>query len=174
MVLCVPSHDLTRPPADIKLDANGKPIGVAPAAIVHKSHRPWWFTSGLPDEAARLVDIISHYLFLDGKNNRFETCGSRYLYDLLSGYIRNQEKIELVFPGFPFKSPSAQKVLGRLPDMGEELLLHRLESLASAIDDDYTPGAVVRIVSDGIVYGGKSLRIICIIPFQFGFSNILL
>ncbi|KIK57024.1 hypothetical protein GYMLUDRAFT_247295 [Collybiopsis luxurians FD-317 M1] len=153
MVVCEPAYDFTRPPVDIRLDANGKPIGVAPAAIVQKSHRPWWFTSGLPDKVVRLVDIISHYLFLDGEDSRFETCGRRYLYDLLSGHVRNQEKIELVFPGFPFKSPSAEKVLGRLPDMGEELLLHRLESLASAIDDDYSPGAVVRIVSDGIVYG---------------------
>ncbi|KAF5383926.1 hypothetical protein D9757_007406 [Collybiopsis confluens] len=153
MVVCPPPHNLTQPPADIRLDIDGKPMDIAPAAIVQKSHRPWWFTSGQPDKVARLVDIISHYLFLDGVDNRFEPTGRRFLYDVLSAYVRNQEKIELVFPGFPFKSPSAQKVLGRLPDLGEELLLHRLESLASAIDDDYAPGSIVRIVSDGIVYG---------------------
>ncbi|KAG7087516.1 hypothetical protein E1B28_013477 [Marasmius oreades] len=153
MVVCVPPQDFTRPPAGIKLDANGKPLGVAPAAVVQRSHRPWWFTSDQPDRVARLVDIVSHYLFLDGKDNQFEACGRQYLYDLLSRPVHDKKQIEFVFPGFPFKSPSTQKVLGRLPDMGEELLLHRLEALACAIHDEYKPGAVVRIVSDGIVYG---------------------
>ncbi|KAF5363134.1 hypothetical protein D9758_008353 [Tetrapyrgos nigripes] len=153
MVVCLPPSEFSRPPVDIKLDSNGKPTGTAPAAVVCKAHRPWWFTAELPDQAARLTEVISHFLFLDGKDNRFQTCGRRFLYDVLSHHVQQQEKIELVFPGFPFKSPSARKVLGRLPDLGEELLLHRLEALACAIEDDYAPGAIVRIVSDGIVYG---------------------
>ncbi|KAF5318287.1 hypothetical protein D9758_018885 [Tetrapyrgos nigripes] len=153
MVVCVPPSEFMQPPSEIKLDSNGKPTGTAPAAVVGKAYRPWWFTSGLLDKATRLTEVISHYLFLDGKDNRFEMGGRRYLYNVLSRYIQKEEKIELVFPGFPFKSPSARKVLGRLPDLGEELLLHRLEALAAAVEDDYAPGAVVRIVSDGIVYG---------------------
>jgi pyoverdine/dityrosine biosynthesis protein Dit1 len=103
--------------------------------------------------ADKITDHIAGFLYLKSPNDRFEAVGRSALRQTVHRYIERGEQMELVFPGFPFKSPSDKKVLGRLPDLGEETLLRRLEDLARTIDDHHPAGAVVRIVSDGIVYG---------------------
>ncbi|KAF8886932.1 Pyoverdine/dityrosine biosynthesis protein-domain-containing protein [Infundibulicybe gibba] len=137
-------------PQDSKLSADGKPVGVAPAAILQNGHRPQWINIGCSVD--RILDIVTRFLYF-GAEDQFEVTGRSYLRRVISRFVDRQEKIELVFPAFPFKSPSEKKVLGSLPDLGEELVLRRLDMLAQAIEDYHPPGAVIRIVSDGIVYG---------------------
>ena len=48
------------------------------------------------------------------------------------------------------------KVLGHLPDLGEELALMRLHSMAVEIEAVYTPGAIVNVATDGILFNGES------------------
>lgn len=103
--------------------------------------------------ADRIVDVISGYIYKGTRDDQFEVTGRDCLRRTVSRYLESGEQMELVFPGFPFKSPSAKKVLGKLPDLGEELLLKRLDALAKEICELHPAGAVVRIVSDGIVYG---------------------
>lgn len=68
-------------------------------------------------------------------------------------FVTANKPIGLVLPAFPFKSPNrTDKVLGALPDAGEELALMHLNGLASAILRIYAHGAVISIVSDGLVY----------------------
>jgi pyoverdine/dityrosine biosynthesis protein Dit1 len=43
-----------------------------------------------------------------------------------------------------------------LPDLGEELAMTRLNSIAVAIKNVYEPGALVNIASDGILFNGQS------------------
>ena len=62
------------------------------------------------------------------------------------------EPIHFLLPGFPAKSPNPQKVLGRLPDMGEEIALNFLEHVCAEIQDLYSPGARISICSDGRVF----------------------
>ncbi|KAM7187445.1 pyoverdine dityrosine biosynthesis [Naviculisporaceae sp. PSN 640] len=63
------------------------------------------------------------------------------------------DPIRMSLPAFPFKSPNtADKVLGRLPDTGEEIALAHLNGICLAIGDIYEPGARLVIVSDGLVY----------------------
>jgi hypothetical protein len=65
------------------------------------------------------------------------------------------EPVRLLLPGFPFKSPNAKdKVLGALPDFGEELALSHLNGLCDNIARVYEHGAEVHICSDGLVYNG--------------------
>lgn len=115
----------------------------------------------------KIVDLIAGFLYLKSPNDQFQAVGRASLRATVYRYIEHNEQMELVFPGFPFKSPSEKKVLGRLPDLGEELLLRRLEDLARTIEEHYVAGAVVRIVSDGIVYGGSSSK------FPIALSGIL-
>lgn len=69
------------------------------------------------------------------------------------------EPVLMSLPAFPFKSPNKKtKVLGTLPDKGEEVALSHLEGLCLAIKDVYEPGANVFIVSDGLMYNGKESR----------------
>lgn len=62
------------------------------------------------------------------------------------------EPIHFLLPAFPAKSPNPQKVLGRLPDMGEEIALKFLDGVCAEINDLYSPGARVSICSDGRVF----------------------
>ncbi|KAI0860851.1 Pyoverdine/dityrosine biosynthesis protein-domain-containing protein [Xylaria cubensis] len=68
-------------------------------------------------------------------------------------FVSSNQSLHLILPAFPFKSPNKEtKVLGVLPDSGEEMALAHLNGLAAAIGDVYTPGAKVFIVSDGLMY----------------------
>ena len=62
------------------------------------------------------------------------------------------EPIHFLLPAFPAKSPNPQKVLGRLPDMGEEIALKYLDEVCAEINHLYSPGARVSICSDGRVF----------------------
>jgi pyoverdine/dityrosine biosynthesis protein Dit1 len=48
------------------------------------------------------------------------------------------------------------KVLGHLPDLGEELALRRLNAMAESVKEVYEFGAVVNIASDGVLFNGKA------------------
>ncbi|KAI1747701.1 Pyoverdine/dityrosine biosynthesis protein-domain-containing protein [Xylaria castorea] len=68
-------------------------------------------------------------------------------------FVSSNQALRLILPAFPFKSPNKEtKVLGVLPDSGEEMALAHLNGLAAAIEDIYAPGAKVSIVSDGLMY----------------------
>lgn len=74
-------------------------------------------------------------------------------------FVTKNEAVCMVLPAFPFKSPNKKtKVLGDLPDKGEEVALQHLDGLCKAIADVYPGGAKVFIVSDGLMYNGKSRR----------------
>jgi pyoverdine/dityrosine biosynthesis protein Dit1/AcrR family transcriptional regulator len=67
-------------------------------------------------------------------------------------FVVNNEPVHLLLPAFPAKSPNPRKVLGRLPDMAEELALNFLEKVCREIQDFYPPGVRVTICSDGRVF----------------------
>ncbi|KAF2019990.1 Clavaminate synthase-like protein, partial [Aaosphaeria arxii CBS 175.79] len=67
--------------------------------------------------------------------------------------VKADQPVPMVMPAFPFKSPNAKdKVLGISPDKGEDVALAHLNGLCAAIKDIYEPGAILTIVSDGLVY----------------------
>lgn len=66
--------------------------------------------------------------------------------------VRSGASIELVLPAFPAKSPSAAKVLGKLPDAAEEIALATLERLVADLAVLHPPGAQLVICSDGHVF----------------------
>lgn len=67
-------------------------------------------------------------------------------------YIRQGLPIHLILPAFPAKSPNRHKVLGTLPDLGEEMALTFLQSLCDDIRQVYAPGARISICADGRVF----------------------
>lgn len=74
----------------------------------------------------------------------------------IATFVEKQEPVRMVLPAFPFKSPNSQdKVMGILPDLGEELALKHLNALCQNVTQVYEPGAEVHITSDGLVYNGK-------------------
>jgi len=58
----------------------------------------------------------------------------------------------LILPGFPAKSPNRKKTLGPLPDLAEKYAIQNLLHLCNEIKSIYTPGAKIKICSDGRVF----------------------
>lgn len=140
-------------PQPSSLTVEGKPIGISPASIPTNGHTAQWVTTNasIPE---RITNVITRYLYLDGPQDQFYTLGRKRLVSTVSKQVEQSKAVEIVFPGFPFKSPAVgTKVLSSLPDYGEELLLTRLEMMARSVEDCYRNGCVIRVVSDGIVYG---------------------
>lgn len=82
--------------------------------------------------------------------------------------VKRHEPIRMILPAFPFKSPNSRdKVLGAMPDFGEELALAHLNGLCENIAQVYRPGADVYISSDGLVYNGE-----CVICYSLDVSII--
>ncbi len=62
------------------------------------------------------------------------------------------EPIHLLLPAFPAKSPSLDKVLGKLPDQAEVNALLHLQAVCDEIQRIYEPGARLTFCSDGRVF----------------------
>lgn len=80
-----------------------------------------------------------------------EQCHHPHL-DKILKFIADNKPIHMVLPGFPAKSPNMNKVLGNLPDKGEQLALSFLNNICESIQSLYPPGAKITICSDGHVF----------------------
>lgn len=67
-------------------------------------------------------------------------------------FIDQSAPIHFILPAFPAKSPNKKKVLGSLPDLGEEIALLQLEEMCTKIQAIYKPGAHITICSDGRIF----------------------
>ncbi len=71
----------------------------------------------------------------------------------IEAFAELQKPIQMVLPAFPCKSRNnARKVLGTLPDKGEEVALRNLDALCDGLSAVHPPGAELVIVSDGRVF----------------------
>ncbi|EKG16376.1 Pyoverdine biosynthesis [Macrophomina phaseolina MS6] len=74
----------------------------------------------------------------------------------LENFISERREITLVLPAFPWKNRNIEKVIGRHPDLGEELGLARLNHLCEEIRKVYMFGARVHLIADGPVYNAPA------------------
>src|SRR5690349_13634200 len=80
----------------------------------------------------------------DPSVDRFEAERNPIVRHTIQYLFDNHLPISNVLPAFPFNSPnSVSKVLGKLPDRGEELALQRLEDFCLAIERVYPLGCSV-------------------------------
>lgn len=110
------------------------------------------------DAAARqiLSMIMEHRRLLPDvdehcRNEPCSQCTALHL-PKVRNFVESNEPIHIVLPAFPAKSPNLTKVVGTLPDVGEELALASLNRLCERIGEIYPPGARVTICSDGRVF----------------------
>ena len=104
---------------------------------------------------ARFRQLQSRMTGTDDATNqdRFDQVGKPRMLAIVNAFVKRGAPIELVLPAFPAKSPNrVDKVLGALPDRGEELALLRLEQLCVDVHQFYAPGCHVVIFSDGRVF----------------------
>ena len=72
--------------------------------------------------------------------------------------VSKKEPVRFILPAFPFKAQAENiepKTLGSFPDKAEEIALQTLDGFADSVAETYEGGAIVVIVSDASVYGGK-------------------
>lgn len=85
------------------------------------------------------------------QDNPCASCINIHLHKL-EYFTQQNIPIHFILPAFPAKSPNPNKVLGILPDLGEEISLRTLEDLCLEIKSVYAPGASVTICSDGRIF----------------------
>ena len=100
----------------------------------------------------RIAEIIASYR-ISGPGDRYEDVMEPRMLDTLRSFVVKQEPINMVVPAYPFKSPNREsKVLGPDPDVGERMSLQHLNSIGARIQQIYSPGGHVTVVSDGLCY----------------------
>lgn len=105
--------------------------------------------------AVEILKVIESY-GVDYEKNGASWKGLESFVPTVVAQVEKQEPIRMILPAFPFKSPNSRdKVLGVLPDFGEELALAHLNGLCDNVAQVYKPGAEVYISSDGLVYNGE-------------------
>lgn len=147
-------------PDPLILSANGKP-SIQQQNGTHGGHlstvTPETFSNELT-MASEILKVIESY-GIDYEKNGGSWKGLESFIPTVLERVEKQEPIRMILPAFPFKSPNARdKVLGQLPDFGDELALAHLNGLCENIGQVYKPGADVYISSDGLVYNGTCLN----------------
>lgn len=111
------------------------------------------------ETASKILDIIDRYRLRRSSDATTKADeGALKFLALIYSHVKAGVEVPMCLPAFPFKSPnSVSKVLGKLPDRAEELALSHLNGICAAIKDIYPPGAMLTIISDGLVYNGMSI-----------------
>jgi pyoverdine/dityrosine biosynthesis protein Dit1 len=73
-------------------------------------------------------------------------------FDRIFAYVEAGEKIQMILPAFPVKSPNRNKTLTHLPDYAERHAFQQLSILCDDIKSIYSPGVEFTICSDGRVF----------------------
>ncbi|CAF3948492.1 unnamed protein product [Adineta steineri] len=78
--------------------------------------------------------------------------GRNELLKQIQRFTEQNEPIQFILPGFPFKSPNLEKVTGKLPDGADLYALEDLNGLCREISLTYGHGCKMLIWSDGRVF----------------------
>ncbi len=101
------------------------------------------------------------------------TCDKQFLPIILQA-VKNNRPLHCVLPAFPGKSPNPEKVLGFLPDLGEELALDFLNNLCELISQIYPPGMKIILCSDGRVFSDiVGIKEQYVTAYQLGLMDII-
>ena len=100
----------------------------------------------------RIAEIVASYR-ISGHGDRYNDVTESKMLETLRSFVAKQEPINMVVPAYPFKSPNREsKVLGPDPDVGERMSLQHVNSIGALIQQIYSPGGHVTVVSDGLRY----------------------
>lgn len=101
----------------------------------------------------QVLDIFEGFRMDATPIDEYESIGKERLKAQMMIYINANVPIEFRMLGFPFKSNNLRdKVIGRLPDLGEQVALENFLTFDSKVKEVYAPGVRITLVSDGIVF----------------------
>lgn len=100
-----------------------------------------------------ILNIFECYRMQPTSIDEYESKGKRILSDRIESFVANNAPVKFAMLGLPFKSTNKRdKVLGDLPDLGEELTIKNFSAFNDDIKTVYSPGIEMLVASDGYVF----------------------
>lgn len=100
-----------------------------------------------------ILNVFESYRMAPTAIDQYETSGKQILADRISTFAASNSPISFAMLGLPFKSTNTRdKVLGKLPDLGEELTIQNFSNFNEDIKRVYAPGINMVVASDGYVF----------------------
>lgn len=100
-----------------------------------------------------ILNIFEGYRMQPTAIDEYESNGKQILSERIGLFVINNEPIKFAMLGLPFKSTNKRdKVLGDLPDLGEELTVKNFSAFNNDIKTVYKPGIEMLVASDGYVF----------------------
>eukprot|EP01095_Lingulamoeba_sp_RSL-Kostka_P015351 TRINITY_DN7030_c0_g1_i1.p1 TRINITY_DN7030_c0_g1~~TRINITY_DN7030_c0_g1_i1.p1 ORF type:complete len:313 (-),score=91.38 TRINITY_DN7030_c0_g1_i1:52-990(-) len=103
------------------------------------------------EQINEIINLLSS-IIIRSDDDEYNNGGEVYLRERISEYTNNNEQIKFFFAGFPFKSPSPEKTIGKAMDKSEEISIDFLSQWIEKFNEIYERGANLTILSDGRVY----------------------
>jgi len=101
----------------------------------------------------RILEVFQGYRMDPTPIDQYEQVGKQLLAEKIDGFVNSNKVIKFIMLGFPFKSTNIRdKVLGVVPDLGEEITLQNFAAFNRAIKQVYEPGVNIGIASDGYIF----------------------
>lgn len=101
----------------------------------------------------KILKVFDSFRMAPLSFDEYETKGKQILRERIEKFVAKNEPIKFSMMGFPMKSPNDRdKVLGKLPDMAEQVTLQTFKDFNKEIKEIYSPGIIISVVSDGLVF----------------------
>lgn len=101
----------------------------------------------------QILNIFEGYRMAPTTIDQYEQTGKALLASKMQTFVAQNKPIGFAMLGLPFKSTNTRdKVLGKLPDLGEELMVKNFEQFNAAVKAVYAPGIKIIVASDGYVF----------------------
>ena len=108
----------------------------------------------IKNNVADVIETFTSFMMPRLDNiDQFETSGRVNLAEKMLPYVRENKPLEFVMLGLPFKSTNDRdKVFGKIPDFGEELMMQNFSRFNREIKKIYEPGVSISVASDGLIF----------------------
>lgn len=101
----------------------------------------------------QILDIFQDFRMPPSVIDEYDKGGKEKLADKLRVFVMSMQPLKFSMLGYPFKSLNDRdKVLGKLPDLGEKTSLDNFNDFAQRIGKIYAPGVQFSIISDGYIF----------------------
>lgn len=100
-----------------------------------------------------ILSIFEGFRMTPTAGDQYDATGRIKLAEKIDTFIGLWQPIKFSMLGYPMKSPNDRdKVIGKLPDLGEELSFANFAYFAQAVREVYTPGVEYSLISDGYIF----------------------
>lgn len=110
-------------------------------------------TGSHPEEVASIItSIFEDQLLFDAHDKKGWSTGCAMFTEHINFYTSRDLPVEFALPAFPCKTTNQDKVASTLPDGAEYEALANLQAFCDRVQQVYSPGCYINIVSDGHVF----------------------